>query len=177
VLDREIIIPNALPNAQRVRHSILVGEVQNPLVRKGLALWQRQRGTRRFPGRSEMSPRQLSSLLRNTVLVRVLGNAEDFEFRIVGDAIVTVQGASFQGMTTTQIEAVLPSYGKMLRRSYVAVCESGEPSAYRGWFDRGADGRAFFHESLILPLGADDQTVDHLLILGVYAYDDERALR
>lgn len=177
MLDREIIIPTASPNPEPARHSILVAEVQNPLVRKGLALWQRQRGARRFPGRSEMSPRLLSSLLRNTVLVRVLGKAEDFEFRIVGDAIVTVQGASFQGMTTTQIEAVLPSYGKMLRRSYLAVYESGEPNAYRGWFDRGADGRAFFHESLILPLGADGQTVDHLLILGVYAYNDEQVLR
>jgi len=177
VLDREIFVPTAAPGAQRSRHSILVGEIQNPLLLKGLALWRRQRGTRRFPGRAEMSPRLLSNLLRNTVLVRVLGKAEDFEFRIVGDAIVTVQGASFQGMTTTQIEAARPGYGKMLRRSYVAVCESGEPSAYRGWFDRGADGRAFFHETLILPLGADGQTVDHLLILGVYAYNDEQALR
>ena len=177
MLDREILVPTPAPDAKHARHSILVGEVQNPLLLKGLALWQRQRDTRRFPGRSEMSPRQLSSLLRNTVLVRVLGNAEDFEFRIVGDAIVTVQGASFQSMTTTQIDAVLPGYGRMLRRSYLAVCESGEPSAYRGWFDRGPDGRAFFHESVVLPLGTDGQTVDHLLILGVYAYSDKQALR
>jgi hypothetical protein len=143
------------------------------LLLKGLAIWRRQRGSRRFPARADMSPRQLASLLRNAVLVRVLNKGEDFEFRVVGDAIVIAQGASFQGKTTAQIEAALPGYGRMLKRVYGLVTASGEPSAYRGWFERGADGRAFFHESLVLPLGEDDAAADHLLILGVYAYKAE----
>jgi len=161
--------------APRFRHSISVAEVQNPLLRKGLSLWERQRGARRFPARAEMSPRLLAGLLRNTLLVRVAG--EEFEFRIVGDAVVTAQGASFQGMNTAQIEAALPGYGRMLRRAYRAICEAGAPLAFRGWFERGADGRAFFHESIGLPLGADGQAIDHLLILGVYAYSDAQPLR
>jgi hypothetical protein len=176
MLDRKILRPASPPQGSRFRHSIPVAEVQNPLLLKGLELWRSQRGTRRFPGRADMSPRLLSGLLRNTVLVRVVDAGEEFEFRIVGDAIVAAQGASFQGLTTAQIEAKLPGYGRMLKYVYRGVYESGEPSAYRGWFERGPDGRAFFHESLVLPLGADGQTVDHLLILGVYAYSDDQAL-
>jgi hypothetical protein len=157
------------------RHGIPVAEVQNPQLLKGLELWRRQRGNERFPSRARMSPRLLAGLLRNTVLVRVKG--EDFEFRIVGDAIVTAQGASFQGMTTAEIDKIVPGYGRTLGKVYRHVCTTGEPSAYRGWFERGADGRAFFHESLVMPLGEDGKHVDHLLILGVYAYNDDLSLR
>ncbi|HEY2069860.1 MAG TPA: PAS domain-containing protein [Rhizomicrobium sp.] len=160
----------------RFRHNIPVADVRNPLLLRAIDLWQRQRGDRRFPERSEMTPRVLGGLLRNTVLVRVLDGGRDFEFRIVGDAIVAAQGASFQGYTTAQIEAALPGYGRMLKRVYGLAYETGEPSAFRGWFERGADGRAFFHESLVLPLGTGG-VVDHLLILGVYAYSDTDVLR
>jgi hypothetical protein len=165
------------PDAGRSRHNISVAEVQSEVLLKGLALWEGQRGTRRFPARADMPPRLLGALLRNTVLVRVLGAAEDFEFRVVGDAIVAIQGASFQGMTTSRIEVALPGYGRMLKGVYRGVCESRAPAAYRGWFERGADARAFFHESLVLPLGQDGETVDHLLVFGVYAYGDKQAVR
>ena len=52
--------------------------------------------TGRFPPRAEMSPRDMADMLRNTVLVRVLDGGEEFEFRIVGDAMVVAQGCSFR---------------------------------------------------------------------------------
>lgn len=175
--DRDFAAPVLVPESQRFRHSISVAEIQNPLLLNGLGLWRGRCADRPFPSRSEMSPRLLAGLLRNTLLVRVLGAAEEFEFRIVGDAIVTAQGASFQGLNMAQIDVRLPGYGRMLRRAYRAICEAREPSAFRGRFERRADGRAFFHESLGLPLGEDGGAVDHLLILGVYAYNDDQALR
>ena len=174
MLGHETQLPTPAPDAPRFRHSIPVSEVQNPLLLRGLALWERLRGARPFPSRADMSPRLFAGLLRNTLLVRVIG--DDFEFRIVGDAIVTAQGASFQGLTTAAIDQRLPGYGRMLHRAYGMIVAGGEPNAFRGWFERKADGRAFFHESLGLPLGTDG-TVDHLLILGVYAYNGDKALR
>jgi hypothetical protein len=176
MLDRDVPTPATPPEPLRSRRGIAVAEVRSPLLRKGLALWEGQKGARRFPGRAEMSPRLLSGLLRNTVLVKVLDSGAEFEFRIVGDAIVAAQGASLQGMTTAQIDVALPGYGRMLGRAYREVYEAGAPRAYRGWFERGTDGRAFFQETLILPLGADGQPADHLLILAVYAYSEEQAL-
>lgn len=174
MLDHQPQCPTPAPDAPRFRHSIPVAEVQNPLLLRGLTLWERLRGSRPFPSRNDMSPRLFAGLLRNTLLVRVTG--DDFEFRIVGDAIVTAQGASFQSLTTAQIDERLPGYGHMLHRAYSMIVADAAPSAFRGWFERKADGRAFFHESLGLPLGTDG-VVDHLLILGVYAYNDAQALR
>ncbi|HEY1630078.1 MAG TPA: hypothetical protein VGF56_02125 [Rhizomicrobium sp.] len=161
------------PEESRFRHSIQVAEVQNPLLLKGLELWRRQKRNERFPSRAAMSPRLLAGLLRHTILVRV--TEDDFEFRIVGDAVVTAQGASYQGLTTAQIDAASPGYGHMLGKVYRHIRQAGEPSAYRGWFVRAADGRAFFHESIGLPLG-ENGNVDHLLIFGVYAYNHDQAL-
>ncbi|HXM00725.1 MAG TPA: hypothetical protein VN932_12410, partial [Rhizomicrobium sp.] len=71
--EREAFATAQAKPKERAGHNIAVAEVQNPLMRKGVALWERQRGARRFPGRDDMSPRVLAGLLRNTVLVRVLG--------------------------------------------------------------------------------------------------------
>jgi hypothetical protein len=173
--EREAFATAQAKPKERAGHNIAVAEVQNPLLRKGVALWERQRGARRFPGRDEMSPRVLAGLLRNTVLVRVLD--DDFQFRIVGDAIVAAQGGSFQGKTTAEIDATLPGYGRMLHRVYRDATEAAAPRAYRGWFEPAANGRAFFHETVILPLGGDGERVDHLLVLAVYAYSSDQVLR
>jgi hypothetical protein len=173
--DREAFATTHVPPRHGAGHDIAVADVRNPLLHKGIALWERQRAARRFPGRDDMSPRVLAGLLRNTVLVRVLG--DDFQFRIVGDAIVAAQGSSFQGKTTAEIEAVLPGYGRMLHHVYREVCKAGTPHAYRGWFERSADGRAFYHETVVLPLGVDGEAVDHLLVLAVYAYTCDQVLR
>jgi hypothetical protein len=173
--EREAFATAIVPARDRAAQNIALADIQNPLLRKGLALWESQRGARRFPGREDMSPRMLGGLLRNTVLVRVLG--DDFQFRIVGDAIVAAQGASFQGKTTAEIDTTLPGYGRMLHRVYRIVRDAATPHAYRGWFERQADGRAFFHETVILPLGSDGEHVDHLLVLAIYAYTCDQALR
>lgn len=167
----------SIADAPRGRQRIALSDIQNPMLRKGLALWERMRGEKRFPSRPQMSPREMSGLLRNTVLVKVLDGGAEFQFRIVGDAMVVAQGASFQGMTMAEIDRELPGYGSMLREVYTRIYETGEPLAFRGWFERSADKRPFFHESLVLPLGEDGQTVDHLLVIGVYAFEYEEALR
>jgi hypothetical protein len=150
-------------------------EIQNVQLRKAFDLWTRLRGSRLFPARSEISPRDLSDFLRNTVLVRVLDGGNEFQFRIVGDAIVLAQGQSFQGLTTAEIEVRLPGYGAMVKRAYQRIQGERKPLVLRGWFEQGTTQRAFFHETLGLPLGPDDATVDHILVVAVYAFSEEDA--
>ena len=68
--DREAFATAHVPQREGTGHGIALAEVRNPLLHKGIALWERQRAARRFPGRDDMSPRVLAGLLRNTVLVR-----------------------------------------------------------------------------------------------------------
>ncbi len=156
------------------KRRIELSEIQNPLVRNGLDLWTKLKGARRFPGRSELSPRDMKGFLRNSVLVRVLDHGKEFQFRIVGDAIVSAQGQSFQGLTTAEIDRRLPGYGEMLRRAYRRIYEERAPVALRG-LEHSPTHRAFFHETLGLPLGADGETVDHILVVAAFAFGQDGA--
>ena len=83
-----------LNDAARDTQKIDPSEVQNPLTRKALDKWNRLRGDRRFPSRRDAAPRELSSLLRNIALVRVIQGGADFQFRIIGDASGEVDGGA-----------------------------------------------------------------------------------
>jgi hypothetical protein len=149
---------------------VQIDSIHDPLLNQAFSVWSELKGEARFPQREAMTPRVMAPFLRNIVLVRVLENGKEYEFRIVGDAIVQVQGESFQGMTLAQIDAKLPGYGATLRPIYGKLVAEGEPRAYRGHVPDAPLKRAFSHESLLLPLGADGKTVDNILIVGAYAY-------
>ena len=161
----------------RLRHGIPLPEITNPLVQKALSIWETARGSRAMPSRADMSPRVMAGLLRNTVLVRVIGDGDEFEFRIVGDAIVQAQGASLQGMTMAAVDLVLPGYGSLLHNAYRHTWRRRAPFAYSGWYVREADGRSMFHESLVMPLSDDGEKIDHILVVGVYAMQPGQTLR
>jgi hypothetical protein len=147
-----------------------IGAIRDPLLIQAFSVWSELKGEGRFPAREAMTPRAMAPFLRNIVVVRVVENGKEYEFRIVGDAIVQVQGESFQGMTLAEIDAKLPGYGTTLRPIYDKVVADGEPRAYRGHVPNSPLKRAFSHESLLLPLGADGSAVDHILVVGAYAY-------
>ena len=148
-------------------------EIQSAQLRKAFDLWIKLKGPRPFPARSQIAPRDLTDFLRNIVLVRVLDGGNEFQFRIVGDAIVLAQGQSFQGLTTAEIEVRIPGYGKMIKATYQIVHSERKPLVLRGWYDGGAEQRAFFHETMALPLGSDDETVDHILVVAVFAFSQD----
>lgn len=157
------------PRSASARRAIPIADVRNPLLRKGLEVWLQAKGERRLPAREQITPRAMATILRHTALVRVIGDAEDFEFRIVGDAIEQAKGISYKGMRTADIDGVAPGYGTTLCGAYRRVCESREPAAFASTFERALDRQTYFQESICLPLGNDHETVDHLLVMGVYA--------
>jgi hypothetical protein len=147
------------------RNEIALAEIQNPTVRKALDVWERVRDGRAMPSRADMSPRALIGLLSNTAVVRVIDDGEDFEFRIVGDQIRVQQGAPLQGKRMNEVQAMLPGYGDLLKRIYRNAYKAAEPRAFRGWYTRPADNHPFFHEVVIMPVGDDGKTVDHLIVV------------
>ena len=154
---------------------VSTAEIQSAQLRKAFDLWTKLKGERPFPPRSEVSPRDMSEFLRNTVLVRVLDGGKEFQFRIVGDAIVLAQGQSFQGLTTTEIDVRIPGYGSMIRAAYQRVHTEQKPLVLRGWYEHALSQRAFFHETMGLPLGPDAETVDHILVVAIFAFGQDAA--
>ncbi len=170
------VTESASEETRRLPQEIAPNDIQNATVQRGLYMWNRVRGTRLFPPRAEVTPRMLSDLLRHTTLIRVLENNE-YEIRIVGDAMVQMQGRSFQGMSLSEVDLAVPGHGTVLRMVYDEVCARRAPVAARGWYTREADKRTLFHETLLTPLGNNEQAVDHILAFAAYAFTAEDSLR
>jgi hypothetical protein len=160
----------------RLPQEIALSDIHNATIQRGLDIWNRARGIRPYPARAEVTPRMLSDLLRHTTLIRVLENNE-YELRIVGDAMVQMQGRSFQGMSVAEIDLIVPGHGMVLRTVYDEVCKRRAPFVCRGWYTREADKRTLFQETLLTPLGNTDQAVDHILAFASYALKPEDGLR
>lgn len=137
-------------------------------VQAGIAHWRRLKGARRFPARDEIRPRDLGGLLRNIILARVIDGGADYEYRIVGDALVQGFNENFAGRKLSSIIADAPKFGLGLRMLYEMVRGSGEPLGYRGWVGRDMKGAEFvYHENAVLPFGLHPDTVDHIMIVSI----------
>lgn len=169
------VVESVLEEPRRLRQEIALSDIHSVTVQRGLDIWNRVRAGRRFPPRAEVTPRMLSEVLRNTMLIRVMEG--DYEIRIIGDAMVQMQGLSVHGMSTAEIDLLVPGHGKVLRRVYDEVCNRREPFASRGWYTREADKRTLFQETLLAPLGNNEGAVDHILAFAVYARSTEDGIR
>jgi len=149
-----------------------IGEAKNHFVKAGAQYWQSLRGQRRFPSRDDLTLRGAAAILPYSVIIGVIDDGADYEFRYVGDAQRQAYRTYFKGMRLTQIEVVAPELGQVLRTAYELLRSTGVPFLLRGEADYDAiDPRHRFHETAFLPLGAGDATVDHILIVGVQVPD------
>ena len=143
--------------------------IDNAAGRAAYAYWRMLKGGRAMPARAELSPRDMRGILRNVVLLRVLGGGTDYEYRIVGELFVWAYGLQFRDMRLSQIEAAAPEHGARMRKLYEHVRTSAEPLAFQGWVGREIPKSRFvYYESLLLPLADDGATVDHILIASFY---------
>ena len=167
--DKIIVEPGS---EQRAGQRIAVEDLRAPVVKDVYKHWVDLKGTRSFPAREQITPRAMARLLRNIVLLRVIGEGEDFEYRIAGDAHTQAHTYSFSNLRISQVDAMAPGYGSAVMRAYRGVYKRRAPLALRGWIERhggGLSAKIIFHESIMLPLGPTDDVVDHLLVGSVYA--------
>jgi len=165
-----ITIPKDVPeNASGV---IALEAIENPIVRQGVEYWNRLRGARRYPSRQDMMPRDLAPLLRHVVLIRLIDGG-DYEYRIVGDAHVISHGFSMQGLRVSDVDRFSPGYGPVLKSLYDRAVRKRDVYAFRGWMERGEKHKQYIYsESVFMPLGPDEATVDHVLNFSVYTPRD-----
>ena len=150
--------------------SVVIGldEVESPVVRMGIGYWRRLCNGRPYPTRCEISPRDIRGVLRDTLLIRVL--PDDYEFRIVGDAHVIAYGFSMLNRKLSALNEVVDGHRIALKKAYDRVMQRREAIAYRGWLmPGGRSGPRIYSESVLLPLGPDGESVDHILIFSTYA--------
>ena len=145
---------------------ITLDQLSSRPVREGAAYWLGLRGTRAYPTRDDISPRQMRGFLRNAILIRILDDGADFEYRIVGDAHVQAYGFHIKGLKLSQMDHLVPGHAPRLAHIYNIARNRAAPLALRGWAMRGSE--PFHHESVFLPLGPGPGTVDHILNITDY---------
>ena len=148
---------------------LAIDQVESDTLRRIIALWRRLKGDRRFPAREAVAPRDFGKLLRHVTLLRVLDGGADYEFRIVGDVQVQAYGENFRTMRLSEVGLTHPRFAEGMKIFYEGVRMGRDPFGYRGWIGRDMPDTKFsYHELAFFPLGPGDETVDHVLVAGVY---------
>jgi len=160
-------VPVNPETARRIGSRVPLSELTHPVVCAALALWNKRRGPRAFPSRTEIVPKSIASILRNVMLIGIVEDQSDFEFRIVGDAAVVVYGLNFQGMRRDQLNALESGFGDVIQRVCDSICRSREPIGVNGVVEH-TEISVHHHQGIFLPLGNSEFKVDHVLFVGGY---------
>ena len=166
-----IALSHSLP--QSASGLIPLDAIDSPILKQGLDYWRALKGERTYPARADMHPRDVAPLLRNIVLLRVVDGGADYEYRIVGDAHVISHGYTMQGLKVSDIDRYSPGYSAVLKGLFDRAVRKRDVYAFRGWMERGEKTKQYIYsESLFMPLGPDEATIDHVLNIAVYTPRD-----
>jgi hypothetical protein len=142
-----------------------VGELQHRAVRLGYDYWQRQRGSRKFPARTQIRPNEIAPALSHFSLIKVWDGGTDFEVRIAGDAMNCAYRAPLNGRLISDIATDLPLMAARWCRIFGEIIATGSPLAVRTHAGHDLPETNFSDsEAVFLPLGESDDVVDYMLL-------------
>ncbi len=144
-----------------------LSDIRDQRLRTALAVWEAKRQARKYPSRSEITPRDMAPFLSNVTLWRRVKDGADYEYRIMGDAAVSAYGHSMAGRYVSDLDKLKPGNGARVKAVLDYVVRNAAPSVSVGWFIAG-DEKPIYQEMIFLPLGPDDATVDHILGVSVH---------
>lgn len=140
--------------------------MDSPLIRNVYAVWREKRGSRRFPAKAAITPRDIKDSLRFTSLMQVVDGGRDFAYRLRGDklnqSIHHAYGEKLLGKTASEFVDL----GDLYDLAHRPVVESGIPRLIDAFRHLGGYG-VRCSEMLYLPLGDDDRLVDHIMAISV----------
>jgi hypothetical protein len=135
--------------------------IEAPLLRRLHDDWLARRRGRLLPARADFDPVDLKYLMGKLLLVDVMHEPLRFRYRLVGTELVRRAGFDLTGRTLDDYPD--PEYREYTRQRYATAVVTRQP--LRSIQSRLIlDGRLRHYEALLLPLGADGETVDMLMI-------------
>lgn len=135
-------------------------------IREIYDYWNKQRGERVMPSRSDLDPLDIPRLLRGITLVDVkCHDPLQLIYRLVGTREVEFRGQDPTGMSVA--DSFRGPSAENAMRSYGVVIERREPMFRRDFLD-SQSGHSVREERIFLPLSNDDDLVNMVL---VYASD------
>ena len=146
---------------------VALDDVRTPILRQGIDYWQKIRGSRPFPSRDDLKPRDIPNILTHMVLARVIDGGADFELRIVGDEVARAYRAPINNRRLGEIMADLPKTAASWIELYRRVAVSRSPFSVHVRIGNDAPEVNYVDADIAcLPLGRSDDAVDHLVTFG-----------
>jgi hypothetical protein len=143
----------------------IAGSIKDDRLRRLLDYWEQKRAGRRFPARADIDPLDFSYAMGWITLVEVERAPLRFRFRLHGSELFAKYKYDLTG--TYLEEHPMPEFAAYCDRVWRDTVERREPT--HGFYDQIVDGRARKFEVLRLPLAADGETIDMLLLCTVYS--------
>lgn len=135
--------------------------IQNRVIELGEAYWNSKNLNARLPGRADIDPLDIPSLLPQVILLDVQRDPWDFRFRLIGTNVVHHLANDLTGTWMTSIEHMAPP--SRIFSSCIEVASTGKPS--RSDIPYVGPHHHFVRaEDVILPLASDGATPDMLLV-------------
>jgi hypothetical protein len=129
------------------------------VLKQLLDYWQKKKGARIAPSRSDIDPAEIKALLPYVGLADVLRDPLRFRYRLVGTQVTMGYGRELTGSYLNEVD--LNAHQHEIIDEYKRVVERCEP-ACASWEYTRHDGRHIRYERLALPLSSDGKTVDML---------------
>lgn len=144
-------------------------ELETAPVKMAIAYWQSVRGSRLFPSRKELKPREIAPLLPYLALLKVIDDGADFEHRIVGDAQVRALRVRVQNRRFSEIAAEAPELVSVSKPLFLKVVQTRAPLCWRARTGYDAVDVVFKEvEGVLLPLGETEEAVDYVAAINSY---------
>jgi hypothetical protein len=141
---------------------IALSELQSPIPREGYAYWLGKKGDRAIPARADFDPLlEVPRLARNLMLLDVRRDPLDFRYRLIGTALRAHMGEEWTGRWWSEI--AFQRAPNPIWEPHRWVVEHRAPRFIRPNYV-GPHKEFMFIESAVLPLGADPELVDMLMI-------------
>lgn len=134
-----------------------------------LECWDTARAGRPMPRRTDINPVRLGPALAYVSLIDVVqGEPLDFQYRLVGQHIITHSGQNIKGKRNSELPPASPS-GRPINASYLTCVES-RSIVQRDETITNMNGTRRRMQWQLLPLSEDGETVN--AILGAALYHD-----
>ncbi|NIA67098.1 PAS domain-containing protein [Pelagibius litoralis] len=125
------------------------------------AYWQKLCRDERMPSRRDIDPVEIPDLLPNIFLLDVVGDGEDFVFRLAGTLVEDAFSMTLHGKSIAEIQRQAGSTG-IPDAHHIEVARGGGPRYQEGNMPVAGREHWMIHR-LLLPLASDGETVDVLM--------------
>jgi len=143
-----------------------------PSLEDFLSYWDSKKNGRIFPGRPDIDPVDIPTMLPFVFLVDVLGQGQDFRYRLVGTNIVRNTKKDFTGFLLSEIREI-GSQGKLIEMYKRTVADRAPIRERLPFKTRG--GVQKYYDVIVTPLSRNGKAIDMLFGYALHGSDAENA--